>query len=73
MDVKLQKNYSQGSNTEHSNSESIPKLNIFKVGFQMVQTIQKPNVLPFENQPMTSRGCFVFIFKKNIFIWNDLG
>ena len=35
--------YSQGSNTEHSNSESIRKPNVLKVGNQMVQTIEKPN------------------------------
>ena len=35
--------YSQGSNTVHSNSEFIQKLNILKFGIQMVQTIRKPN------------------------------
>ena len=35
--------YSQGSNTEYSNSESIRKPNVLKVGNQMVQTIRKPN------------------------------
>ena len=39
----IKSKYSGGSNTEHSNSESIRKPNILKVGDRMVQTIRKPN------------------------------
>ena len=42
--------YSGGSNSEHSNTKYIRKPNVLMFGFQMVQTIRKPNFLPFENQ-----------------------
>ena len=63
----LKGRYSQGSNTEHSNSESIRKPNILKVGFQMLQTILKLNLLPFENRNMASLGRFVFIKKLYLY------
>ena len=42
--------YSQGSNSEHSKSESIRLPNVSKFGFRTVQTIRKPNFLHLENR-----------------------
>ena len=45
-----QSNYSGGSNTELGIPNAIPIPNVSKFGFRMVQTIRKPNFLPFENR-----------------------
>ena len=74
--------YSGGSNSEHSNTESIRKPNVSKFGFRMVEKqngghfVRFSNGQPFENRTFQngrfSLDRFIYINKNNVFIQNDL-